>query len=230
LSSSCFSQINERALFLWDAGVSVPVGVFAKKSITDLNSGFAQVGLSANFSYHIRIKKNHYFSFKTGINSNNFNSNSLTSSLQAQSNSNSYSTSTGRWSNINICIGGTDLYRLNKSNTIQLINSAYLGVSFVQSPNIIITQKNNSSGMQTTSNQASSKATAFVWSIDLGLRYNYSPKITFIFLSSYQSVRPTFRNIPITNSSGSNSNTSFSQSMSLLHFSFVTKINLFSRS
>lgn len=231
LGSPLFSQDFEKEFFIINAGVSVPVGQFASTTYKGTyqnqpDAGYAKLGTAGNLAYHVKIKKNLYLSFKTGFTTNNFKSNAYQYNLSNYAGNGSpfiysYSVSATKWRNLNVSVGISNMYKLNKKNSLQLINSFYTGVCAVRTPDVAIKIKDANGLPVYPSTTQHSTASSFIWSIDLGLRYKVNPEINIIFLTSYQSTRPKFKNNPIAGNVYR-----FTQGMSVLNFSLATTIAL----
>ncbi len=180
ISYSATAQSGKRHFAALGAGVSLPLGDFAKTDVKDSTSGFAKTGVNIQFTYAYRITHNLGIQGQITYNSNKFDYSSYENGLAEQHpDYNNSVEANSNWSSGGILIG--PYLRFPLGSQLSWDARALFGIYGAYSPDLVVhaTPKNSTETSDYFMN--SGNTFGFGYSLGTGFKYQFSKYYVMLF-------------------------------------------------
>lgn len=194
IEHSYSQNINDKNIFSFSVGGSLPVGNYASTNLSYNLAGFAKLGESVNLSFEHKIN-NHVgliamlLGQRNGLNTNAFASQFSKTPFfsgfgpgfpRYYSN---WVIDKKNWYGESLLIGGTFELKSDDKSKTSFITKALLGAAYIQSPNLKAYSYSDTSYVDI--NQTSAAAFGFSYMISEELRYKLTKKISLLICCGY---------------------------------------------
>jgi len=190
-----------RGVFSLALGPAIPVGEYAGKSATDPSSGLAKIGAVADLSYQQAFGHSRFGWMATLRGRfNSVDKNATLAPFETSFPGYQWNINHGHWTTAAVLVGG--FYQLPVTPKLSLSANIELGVADSWSPNQAITGVRDSAGFgpvdMVVANLHSVSATSFTGLAGLGVRYQWSSRLSFLARVDYAYLKPTFNSVNTT--------------------------------
>ncbi len=180
MGQGLFAQSGKRHFTSISAGVSIPLGDFAKTDLQDSTSGFAKTGVNIQFTYAYRITHNFGVQGQITYNSNAFNYLKCQSALkEANPDYNNSVEANSTWSSGGILIG--PYLRFPFTDQLSWDVRALFGLYGAYSPNLIIHATEVGTTETAEYQIDGGNAMGFGYSLGTGFKYQFSKYYVTLF-------------------------------------------------
>jgi opacity protein-like surface antigen len=178
LSFNLLSQVCKNRIS-FALGPSISVSNFADKDFVDKHSGFAKTGVNLHLCYKYLIINNYGFGLKLFVNSNKFDTYQIINELK-NTTGEDWSSNSSYWSSRGLLLGLNSYFPYGEKFVVDY--KILLGYINLHSPNIKITENNNSNIRIV---MESKSASSFGYNLGLGLSYYFSSKWNLLVNGDY---------------------------------------------
>lgn len=192
------------------AGLSIPLGDYAKTDFNDPESGFANSGFNFNLAYLNRLTYNFGVTGALYLNSNSVNQQAYRDEITSDTLEAPLTVSTRNWGGFGILAGPMLYFPLNAYFSLDF--RALVGFYSVYSPEVII-EGQTEAGENFMFRLFKYNGTGFAWGAGTTVRMKFGSSGYFLVKGDYQAYSPQFSDIEWLDQNGEIRTTSFTQNL-----------------